>query len=259
MVSNFLFGGLSQVTRAMDIDSSKNNYGGIYQEAKETRLETTTKKGEPLILTLYDETRDFDVLSKYLTYKEIKYLGPMLYLQYLKKEKGQGANKDWEQEEVDLKTKKEILETEAQTIVFTIRDKNETPIGRLDASLEEGSLVNIGYWIGESFQGKGYAGAAIDVFLEKFGSKIINASDINGVCITSFSENRASIGLANKILNFLKEKNKDVYGEIETTDFKFIGCIDCCNVLGLESDNTKCSECSDLRELNLKYFVLHKR
>lgn len=167
-------------------------FAGNYKFSEIEGLEFETER---LILTPTTED-DKKILSGYLLDKDVtRYLGPSM--------------------EMGFDTKEEALRylnggspyyNKVFNLTIKLKD-NKCPVGNVSIMLKnEWSAVNIGYWLGKKFQGNGYAREACLAVC----NKVFNASDISSVLIACDTRNKSSEKLANKILDYLEQNNKQM-------------------------------------------------
>lgn len=148
---------------------------------------------------------DLNVLSEYLMDSNVtKYLDPSI-------KKGFSSKKE----------ALEFLESEGECDTareFTVKLKDDKiSIGKIDAMIYRtdcGNMLMLGYWLGKSYQGKGYAREASYNFANKFFS----ASDVSSVYISCISENSSGCRLANDIISYLVQHNENL--ELEKEDYQ---------------------------------------
>lgn len=124
----------------------------------------------------------------------------------------------------EIATPDELLETNENSIRLTIKDSSGKFIAGeviLSADLLE-NYLNVGYWIGKDFRGKGYASSAVTKVISKVWQKDSNVSLVfvieneNIASIKTFEKVCKNLGIDPKItkmrtdtLELKLEKNKD--------------------------------------------------
>lgn len=169
----------------------------LSQDYKFSDLSGIKIETERLIITPTVE-EDLDKLSEYLLDKDVtKYLDPSPTIR-----KGFG-NKEESLKFLKSESPSEFIDN----LEFTIKLKdNNLPIGKLDLMLYGKSTVEIGYWLGKDFQGKGYMSEASF----EFCNMAFKASDVKMLYICCDIANESSSKLAIKISDYIERSNDDI-------------------------------------------------
>ena len=191
-VLKYLFKKTPVVT--LDVESNKNNVPpppNFYQHEKEHFFEEQWDTERLAIIPTKQE--DLIELSKmFMSYNVTKYI------------------QEWP---IQFFSEEEAHQYLTETIwdlyqmPFTIKRKSDgVIIGQVAYLVTKGSILNITYWLGESYQGQGYASEAVLELTDHIFSKY---ECLKVFDISFFKENCASKKLGLKIISYLLEKHPE--------------------------------------------------
>ena len=164
---------------------------------------TKTKYGEKKITLA--PTTDADI------YQLCKYLDELDTIKYI--DAAREITKPLTQEEKDKFFAKKQYKAR-----FTIKNEVDEIIGSVSASVsgtaDKKFIIEIGCFFGKKYQGNGYGTAASNSLCDE----IFKDPDVGAIMIAHYENNKASEGLANRILNHLKEKNKTLKDSVYYSD-----------------------------------------
>ena len=190
------------IVSANDLKSSPYNFYEMSRICSDEKnlskaLEDLALKGFETERLKIDKMKkeDYDILSSYLMDNEVtKYLVVGSTLRFF-----------------DVKNAKRYIEflDRVHTATFILRLKDtKKPIGMLGFSFDntfKGQIVNISYWLGKEYQGKGYAKEAIPMIVNEAFKNIGTLK----FYIDFRTENIASKKLADSIIEYISKNNSE--------------------------------------------------
>lgn len=186
----FLSSVISLVTYADPGDLPSENHEVVFSKLLNEDFETER------LVAIGMEDADILVLSEYLLNENVtRYLDPTLT--------------------DGFSTKDDV----AELLCFGMKNKNvysftlklkdsQIPIGTITYEFSEGGLLQIGYWLSEEHQGKGYAPEIVLPLTEK---AFTLSGDLNSLYIACDYRNIGSSKVAEKICNYIKSKEGAEY------------------------------------------------